>query len=162
MMVGSMFKGDIWVRVMLIQHDYYMQQVFHIFDAARSVYLQAERVLGVNTVPGLLAVEETSVDHRVLQDLHDLIAAHFRYVEEREFHPQLPFAGQEDDTLRIKSLWVRWYHQEIRRLAQIPEYARAVVVAVAFENTEVGREGERVARGILLNQYPELRQPSRV
>ena len=162
MIIGSRFQGDIWHRVMGFQHDLYSRLVAYLFEAARTVYLRAEAVLGLTTVPGMLAAPENAVDHRVLQELHDLIAAKFRYTYEDHLHPHLPFPGWENDQARIENLWRTFYFAEVDRLvSESPTFVRSVVVAIAFQNTEVGYAAEERARARLLDEYPMLAKANR-
>ncbi len=157
MISGTAFRGDHWYRVMGIQHDTYGGHVGFLLDTARRVYLKAETLLGVSTVPGILVEADDGFDHRVLQNMHDIIAASFRFYRANRLHPELPFPGQEDDTRRIEALWNEYYTDEVRELMQSePHLARAVVVAVAFQNTDIGYAAEDQGSAILLNHYADI------
>ncbi len=157
MIIGTAFRGDHEYRVMGVQHDIYPGRVSYLLHTARQVYLKAEAILGISTVPGILVPDADSFDHRVLQNMHDIIAASFRYYRANRLHPELPFPGQEDDTKRIERLWDDYYTSEVRELMQSePHLARAVVVAIAFENTDIGYAAEDTGQTILLNRYADI------
>jgi len=153
MWVASRFPGDDWTSVMWIQHDMYGPFLWELFDIARRKYIDAERTLGVNTVSGILVKPEDGFDHRVLQDAHDMIAARFRFLNQDRMHPELPFEGQKDDRKRIEGLWRDYWRTEIDRLTNIPLFTKAVVTAIAFQNTDVGYTAENDIKRILYEEY---------
>lgn len=78
MIVGKMFPGDpMWIAH--IQHDLYHKYVGIIFDKARKEYLKAESIIGVNTELGDELRKPNRIDHRTIQELHDVIAGKFRF-----------------------------------------------------------------------------------
>jgi len=153
MIIAPRFEGDTHKRVMVIQHDVYRDILWQLYGKAREKYLQAERTLGLKTVPGILIKPQLSYDHRVMQHAHDLIAARFRMLFADRLHPELPFEGQEDDRKRIEKLWKEYWTREVDRLTDIPELTLAIANAIAFENTEVGYEAEEQMHKIIIQEY---------
>lgn len=89
MIIGNAFDGDIFEDVKLCQHDLYGQVLERIYRSAVTWYKQAERILQQDTELGC-EHPMSSFDHRTLQELHDQIAAFFRYSYGERLHPELP------------------------------------------------------------------------
>ena len=157
MIVGSCFPGDIHTHVMLIQEDMYGVCLGKLFDSAARRYKYAESVLMSATVPGVLAPPRVNFDHRVLQAAHDLIAARFRFLHSEELHPVLPVNPELTETGRIQIMWLKFCEAEVERLVECSDFARAVVLAVAYENTKRGYEAEDTLRNFLEVQYGSMR-----
>ena len=66
---------------MCVQHELYMESVAMLARAAEERLFRAESAASANTVLGTILRPEKFFDHRVLQDVHDLIAAQFRFIE---------------------------------------------------------------------------------
>ena len=94
------------------------------------------------------------IDHRVLQSAHDTIAAAFRFRNKDLWLPLF----QNDEAMKAvaESAWLTFWSSEVGRLAANDEITRAVLTAVAFQNTEKGYAAEKELDGLLRSEYRDV------
>jgi len=99
-----------------------------------------------------------SFDHRTLQDIHDLIAAWFRFSQDDGGQLRL---GETDEGYqdRLADEWRTFFEEEVGRLTSDDEFVRAVLVAAAFGNTDRGYAAEAQLREFLKERYRTMRRP---
>lgn len=149
MIICEKFPNDRHKWVMDIQHDCY--DVGPIFEHARTHFLRAEAILEVTTETGERIFRITDLDHRILQSVHDLIAAHYRMVNDSKLDPQLldPLSGEQ-----VKNDWLSFYQGEIAKLCRKPEFVRNVCVAAVFVNPDNrGINAEEALQTLLQKSY---------
>lgn len=156
MWVGAEFRGDEDKELMEIQHDLYGEALGYLFCEAREEFLRAERMLDERTMLGLAIENERSFDHRVLQDAHDLIAAEFRYQRADLPQPPLPF-DSDTERNRLEEHWRSFVRDEAKQLAREPETCRAILMTVAYQNTEIGYQAEDTLEALLVERYSLFR-----
>lgn len=156
MIIGDFFDNDpIWIQK--LQHDLYWGIVARPFFIAREKYLNAEKILGINTQLGEDCRAIDSIDHRVLQGFHDIIAARFRYDFVKEFNMYSLGSLFEDKTLvdEIKQKWLRFFEYRINFI--FDDYfhlPKQVLIAVTYPNPDNrGKDAEDIIQYICENMY---------
>lgn len=158
MMVGSKFPGDSNRTLMHIQHDAYWGLVGYLYSYARERYMNAVRLVGVDTELAANLRGKESFDHRVLQSAHDEIAAHYRFAYDDGGQIPLGMGAREyEDLLREK--WSSFLHQEARNLAENDAINLAILGAVAHQNTDKGYACEEQLLGLLRQRYGDFSTP---
>ena len=160
MIVGNCLPGDNNDKLKWIQHDLYELSLKHLVDSAELRYLSGVRLVGVETELARRLTSKDSFDHRVLQDPHDKIAAHYRYKHDSGGQMPLPMDGLSYEG-RLKRVWFRFSMEEGERLAGIDWIARAILTAVAYQNTPQGHQAEKDLTAALREEYgdPDAQHP---
>ena len=125
---------------MKIQHKYYGNNIWEIHRTVRN-YQEEHRIITDDTV-----VEKfnkiKSFDHRVIQQVHDLLAAVYRYEEKafntktlRDFDVQLNFSA--------------WLNKWIK---SNPSIIKEIIILFTFENMERGYKAEHKAQLIVFRK----------
>lgn len=141
MIVGSSFPGDENKSLKNIQHDVYWKLVPHLLHYAQKRYLRSEQFVGVETELGRLLEPREYFDHRALQAAHDHIAAYFRFAHDDGGQMELGSDPQShDETLERR--WRQFFTAQCEELANDDAIAKAILHAVAFENTDDGYAAE--------------------
>lgn len=152
MIVGCCFPGDDNDTLMWIQHALYGSMLWWLLGACKERYLAAVRLTGVRTELADRIRDRTTFDHRVLQDAHDLIAAHFRYVFDPAGQMPLPY-DELSYKEHLERHWSRYFFEEMRRLTEYDPFVLAVLIAVANQNTETGYGAEAALVEWLKSHY---------
>jgi hypothetical protein len=82
MWLGTEFPGDTNKLLKWVQHDLYWGMVVRLYTPPRDRYLDACRLIQTNTDLAIRLRSMECFDHRTLQDIHDLIAAWFRFTKD--------------------------------------------------------------------------------
>lgn len=146
MILGSRFKNDpVWIQD--LQHDLYWGIVAQPFEMARTLYLRAEKIIGIETQIGKNCKVKGDLDHRVLQYFHDAIAMKFRYESRNniEIHPEVSLDGVADDD-DIKQTWLRFYKRGIDNLFEEHlNLPRQILIAATYPNPDKrGKDAEDI------------------
>ena len=173
MIIAPMFYGDENTTVMYVQqHEY--GRIIHMFvSRAIQQYRYAEGLLGEHTeignkLPSLYLLKislddhvvqgsHDLIDHRIVQESHDLIAALFRFRE----YPHGSLFKEEVDIDDCIRRWYDFASREIEELLTWTEYtyfARAMVLAIAEQNNEIGSENKKIMLEALKQRYGEMLQ----
>ena len=163
MIVGCCFEGDTHQRAKMVQHDMYPRNVALIFEEARVALEEAEARARVTTVIGSILEprERLALDHRVLQDAHDLIAAQFRWQESQgDFLQQRSYESDRSYDLRVAGVWHVFYLDELRKLVKVREFVHAVLEAVGLDHTEIGVAAQRRLGDLLRVRYAAWWKPA--
>ena len=162
MIIAPKFYGDDNTTVMNIQHDEYGRIISEFVRRAIEKYRYAEAILNVQTLypwssspePGkkLPSPITGTFDHRVVQEPHDLIAAFFRFKE----YLRGPLFKEEVDKADCIRRWYQFASQEIGELLEMPYFARAMVLAIAEQNNEIGYANEETMLELLKTRYCEM------
>ena len=123
-----------------------------LFSHARDRYLDACRLVEVETDLALRLKEMHYFDHRTLEDAHDLIAAWFRFSGDTSGQLRLEEAPEAYE-LRLAKDWHDFFGREIGRLIESDEFTRNVLTAAVFANTDRGYAAEASTRAYLKQQY---------
>ncbi len=157
MLWGPRFDGDDNTVAMDVQADLYMGFGVGHLRAVVSRHPRPEHDdRKVESLTARLQARSGGYDHRPLQWAHDLIAAQFRFLYSDWLRQANPGEDRRAQELRIAVGWGAFLEREAQELANEPEYLRAHLDAVEFENSPVGYAGERRLREILHRRYPIL------
>jgi hypothetical protein len=162
MLVTTSFPGDHFDKLAWLQHDVYVGHDTGILNGWvwRSLerYRYAERLCQTQTPLGerlgVLAARRGH-DHRVIQDAHDLIAAWYRC----RCRPWLPLFDPIFDATLERDLWLACIEREVLVLLDDSSITRAVLTAVAYENTTPGYAAEDELVLLLMGRYQRLFMP---
>jgi hypothetical protein len=168
MIVGCYFPGDNNDLLMVAQHDCYsggpsgerfelggytMDSCVYLFYAARQAFLSKtdSNPLFFPERDSLISI--SSFDHRVLQNGHDLIAAHYRWLVSNARRPHT----MQDELSYKQYLAGQWKDYFIREVSNIVwnnlAITEHIVRAVAFANTPLGYDSEDELGALLLKRY---------
>lgn len=150
MIFEAQFDGDNDELMMETQLTSYGESLAHIFNSCRRRFIQANDLLEADSefVRCLASIE--SLDHRVLQDIHDVIAAYYRF---RFCSSQLSLLDQDRSCEDYLICWTRWVAHETERLSSFNEFARSIAFAVAFANSGIGYLAQRESVRFLVAEY---------
>lgn len=96
------FENDpMWIRD--IQGKVYWEYIAYPYHLAKEKYLEAERILGIETEIGAKCKVIEGGDHRFLQHFHDAIAAKFRYNIKNDFVMQSDITLEGSSLMRLLS-----------------------------------------------------------
>lgn len=152
MIVGTSYPSDDNNQLKDVQHELYWRLVPRLFAAARAELLRAEEILETQVVIAEKARAIESVDHRVLQDAHDIMAAAFRHGHDDGSQLRL-LETEAERGERYRAAWLEWFETELAALAKIPRFVRSTVQAVVLANTELGFSAERDIGELLVSRY---------
>ena len=149
MIISKVYENDCNELLKDVQHDAYWRSIGSIFKAARAELLQADAILGTNLLIAEKARKVQALDHRVLQNAHDILAAAFRY--HHDDGGQLALGESPDaQRLRYSIEWAQWLEEQLRELIKYPQFVRSTVECVIFSNGEVGYMAENRLSDLLL------------
>ena len=135
MWVGTEFAGDSNQTLKDVQFRLYAEMLVRLFSRPRDRYLDACRLVQVETEMAVRARAMDGFDHRTLQDAHDLIAAWYRF--SRDDGGQLRLGESQDDyEKRLAQDWREFFEQEVAHLTRSDEFTRDILSAAVFGNTD--------------------------
>jgi hypothetical protein len=158
MTVGVHFPGDSNETLKWIQHGLYPELVPYLFRCSRDRYVRAAHLLQAQTDLFRVITTFHSFDHRVLQAAHDTIAASYRFAVDPRGQLPLLLDGVTYEHY-LENLWRDYYLDEVARLAEDDAVARAILSAVAYQNSEHGYAAEDELSRLLQERYGDLRSP---
>ena len=141
MIVFDVYEDDKNDILKNVQHDCYMNSVGSIFIKPKLRFIQADAILQ-SKLPIIKQIHEIeSIDHRILQDAHDIIAAAYRH--QYDDGGQLNLFRQDQKLEDYYTCqWLEWYNAKILELIEDPDFVRFAVFAVLHGNTKTGDEFE--------------------
>jgi hypothetical protein len=156
MWVGTEFPGDTNQTLKDVQFRLYGEMLVRLYNRPRDRYLDACRLVQIDTDLATRLRSMDGFDHRTLQDVHDLIAAWFRYSQDDRGLR----LGETEETFRdrLATEWRTFFEEEVERLTTDDEIARAVLTAAAFGNTDRGYAAEAQLREFLKERYRPMNQ----
>jgi len=156
MWVCDCFIGDSNEDLKWAQHDFYFNRgaVTYMFTAAKSGLLTARDKSKLEFSLFHRSEQVQQIDHRVLQDTHDRIAAFYRLTKTKEKHVSTPLEA-DAKTYReyLTESWKQYYFAEIDSLSKIVEFSTSVVSAVLYANQPEGYQAEDRIVAILDKRY---------
>jgi len=141
----SNFPGDDDQRLFHMQHDAYWEFIWTIVNAARKRYLDAESVLRCYAPMSIQVRQLESIDHRTVQDVHDLIAAFYRFKRRTEILFPLESNLRDD--------WYSFLREEAAGLCESADFVTGVLDACIHANTDIGYAGEKRAKHVERERY---------
>ena len=152
MIVSSAYSGDNNELLKNVQHEAYSKNVLLIFTTARSALIRNESLARANLllIDKLRSIDR--IDHRVLQNAHDILAATYRY--ECQKNGETCDLPDQEKRLFYLSNWNAWYEGQVSLITSLkPQYVRAVLESVVFVNSIMGTFAEEEACRTLVNFY---------
>ena len=144
------FPGDEDKRLFDMQMEAYGEALWIIVNAARERYFDAEAVLRSHSSMSIQVRQLVSIDHRTVQDVHDLIAAWYRFKRRTErLFPLEPDLSED---------WHEFARTEAAELCRSADFATGVLDACVYANTERGHAGEERAKQVEKSRYWEMFQ----
>ena len=155
MFVGSEFPGDNNEALQDAQFRLYSEMLVRLYSRPRDQYLAACRLVQIDTDLAIRLRSMNGFDHRTLQDIHDLIAGWFRFSNDDGGQLRL---GETDQSYveRLERNWRTFFEDEVTNLISDDEFARNVLVATAFGNTDRGYAAEAQLRERLKGRYSSM------
>jgi len=132
--------------------------LLRMYSRPRDRYLDACRLVKIDTDLSTRLRSMDGFDHRTLQEIHDLVAAWFRFSQDDGGQLRL-CETEEAYQDRLAAEWRTFFEEEVGRLSSDDEFARDVLVAAAFGNTDRGYAAEAQLREILKERYRAMKQP---
>ncbi len=155
MIVVKEFPGDQNDTLMRVQHALYGETLIRLFAAPRDRYLAACRLTEVETEIATRARAMTGFDHRTLQDVHDQIAAWYRF--SRDDGGQLRLGEVVGDfEKRLSCEWRDFFAREVDALADADEFTRGILAAAVFANSARGLAAQAGLRERLRERYAPM------
>lgn len=142
------FPGDDDKRLFDMQHSCYSKALWTIVESARERYIDAESVLRCYAPMSIQVRQLNSIDHRTVQDMHDLIAAWYRFKRRTERLFPLGCDLKED--------WFSFLGKELASLIHDPDFVTGVLDTCIQANTEIGYAGERRAQSVQRSRYRSM------
>lgn len=139
MIVGASFEGD-WDDVLKWkQHDVYGDALGIIVATCREHVARAASLLEVER-PRQWETD-AQVDHRVLQDAHDILAAVWRHATSPR---QTSLLLEVPATRAIRGVngWLEWLRVEVRSWSEEPRLVALVSAILANQNQPTGYQAE--------------------
>ncbi len=137
MIVREVFEGDNDQFLMNIQHQEYDNHIWMLFDIAKTEYIHAELILNVQTELGVQLREAISFDHRVMQNLHDIIAANFRYLhpDSKQFSlfKEDGHHTEKDLEERLRAEWKSYFKEKAIYIGKNPNFCRQILNAIIYD-----------------------------
>lgn len=133
MITGAYFKDDHDYDLQNQQHECYREVLGLIVDRCVTHYIAAERITGrdKSILSKKFGQNNFTFDHRILQPIHDLMAAYWRWLTGRH-EPHMP--GLEPNCIEDWKLWVRAEIDDWTLYA--PEIIRGVIWSLDTECVE--------------------------
>lgn len=141
MIITTKFNGDDDDFLKEIQSEHYHEAIRIIFEECKREYLHAERIVGVRTRLGESVQNLEQFDHRLLQGIHDVCAALFRF--DNPNSAQLSFQQNHDETPEVAlSRNLRWKWMDAvwdfaKKQSRNADFCRNLVESVVDENFQL-------------------------
>lgn len=167
MIIGKYFASDDNDALKSVQHDLWfgfdglsvefagmkMPSCLYIFFFAKNIYLPKSETSPLFYPPVENLASKDSLDHRVLQAAHGLMANYYRWLQR---HDEVPVLGRDKAAYRryLKDSWMMFLRHELESLASASdEFVTAVVNAVGYQNTDTGYQAEDQLVNLLKARY---------
>jgi hypothetical protein len=144
------FPGDDDERLFDMQFRCYSKALWIILEVVRERYLYAESVLRCPAPMSVQVRELRSIDHRTVQDVHDLIAAWYRFTRRTE--RLFPLESELSDD------WCAFLATEVRELCLSAKFVTGVLDACIYANKDSGYAGEERAGSVQRERYSQMIQ----
>lgn len=153
MIICDQYEGDN-LDLARKQHDVYFEALGIIIRGCRAHYCSACTILGVRVWQSEWP-EEQPIDHRIVQDAHDLLAAVWRH----RVSPPDPMllGGTTDAVPSAQKEWLKWLRCTVDQWNERPEIVRVFVRIFLEQNTDARLASERELTVLLRNRYQDIR-----
>lgn len=159
MIICNWFSGDS-EYMQKIQDSCYLKHVYHIYEMSRITYAGAIDITGEETQLWKLVKPVRELDQSCLQEMHDVMAAVFRFVRINEinnYHFPNVLTSMPDNKYYL-SEWIKFFYGSFEKiLHRDPVISRYILEIVAYPlNVCKKKEAEEWIRAILLDQFYDL------
>jgi hypothetical protein len=147
MIVSKAFHNDFDEKFKWQQHEHYSAALALIVRQCIYHYTNACKITDSKPLQGLNQIT-SGFDHRVIQNLHDIMAAYWRS-KNRRCEPYIPSLEPNniDD-------WLAWIPNEIDEWStDQPQIIKYVMISLFHQNSEKGYEAEELALSLLKEKY---------
>jgi hypothetical protein len=151
MILTNSFPGDTNDTLKQIQHIPAGGFSSRLVQECRARYQAAVALVGEETELWRRLAGMDGFDDRVLQAAYDSIAAYYRFAFNKSQMP-LPLDRWPYEERLLRD-WMEFFGEEARRLAEDDQIARAVLTAVAYQNTPAGYEAQQELLRLLDERY---------
>lgn len=148
MIVADRFEGDD-VVLAREQHDVYGDALGIILGGCRSHFVNACHIAGGEDPLDRWPRDKSNIDHRTMQDAHDLLAAAWRF---RVRPPQLSLLAPEPKRSDVGA-WLQWLRAEIAGWNAHPDLVRLVLTIVTDQNAVAGYVAEDELTSLLRARF---------
>ena len=139
MIVGVFFEDDWDHALKWKQHDVYGNALGIIVATCREHVARAASLLEVER-PGQWETD-VQIDHRTLQDAHDILAAVWRHATS-PVQTSLPLEVPATRATRGVTGWLEWLRVEVRSWWEEPRLVALVSAILANQNQPAGYQAE--------------------
>jgi hypothetical protein len=153
MLVYSAFDGDEDNGTMWEQHDCYRENLSAIVRICRDHVCFAISLLQLPW-PAYWQTD-LSYDHRALQNVHDLLAAAWRF-RTAETQPELPFDGKQISAECRMAQWSNWLREEVESWREQPRFIALLMTILANQNDEIGYRAEADLEQLLRVRFSDV------
>ncbi len=153
MIVSSRFDGDDWEALQWAQHDAYHDALGILMRENERAYRNAAIITGAQNDPiyDSLTALGHRIDHRILQNAHDHLAAAWRN-RNRFIQPDLLIKCSVEEMAQD---WLGWLQKEVSTwLRDFPQIVRLVCLIIVQQNVKSGYEAEQALQQELGRTYP--------
>lgn len=155
MIVASMFEGDADMAVAGKQHDVYRDALGLMIDTANRITRCAKYLL--SDTQHETWGEITAVDHRALQEAHDLLAAAWRFRHHtKQLEMPLDLDSQWRATTPLEHQWLSWLRRELETWVWSPDLVRHVQIILAHTNQAIGYVSESELCLALMDRFGDV------
>lgn len=131
------------------QHDVHGDALGIILGGCRSHFVNACRIVADEAALDRWHPDKSNVDHRTMQDAHDLLAAAWRF---RVRPPQPSLLELESDPSEMGA-WLQWLRTEVAGWNAHPDLVRLVLTIVTDQNADAGYAAEDELTSLLRARF---------
>ena len=155
MIVAPRFEDDTDKELQVKQHDTYGYALRTIIEVADKYADFARKLLGDEAHPDWGLKHRSKIDHRTLQDAHDLLAAAWRYKNRSLRQLNLSFQTNRHE-LSTKTRWLQWLRDEAESWNERPDIVRYIQIILTSQNDDRGYVAERALATALQDKFYEV------
>lgn len=149
--ISGCFSGDD-LELAGQQHEVYSAALKIIIDGCGLHLRNSAVITGID--PGVADwLDGLAIDHRTLQEAHDLLAAAWRF---RTSPPEPTFPAKSIEPPPTMDRWLWWLRQTVSEWNDRPEIVRAILTIAATQNTELGHLAEEELTTLLRESHGNI------
>lgn len=135
MKIESRFPNDNHELLKRVQYKYYYRDVGNLFWYCKERYLDAARLVRMESEKYRQIAEIDRFDHTLLEESHDILAAYYRCKIDLHGQMPIPFDGKSfSDYLEIE--WSNFIYKQVRTIAQDNFKAWLIIHIVVIGDVE--------------------------
>lgn len=150
MIVSSCFAGDEDSATKSMQHEGYSEALWIMVSICREHARDAAALLAVQVPQGW--INTNHIDHRTLQDAHNLLAAAWRS-RATTIQPELELQRPSTGSVTARVGWLDWLRNEVGGWHSRPRLVRLLLIIVANQNGPEGYTAEAALTAELRDRF---------